>query len=464
MNIKQQILPYKIGVRTGKKLTSLKGLIIHWIGASQPSANIIYNNFKTSTTGAHYIIDYNSGDIIHCVPDDEICYHVGANSYTKLKEDICGKSNPNNYFVGIECCVSTDKIPNDYDNKIKYPNLGKPSNIQYGCLVDFCAYFLENHNLTVNQLYRHYDITGKSCHLWFKNYENEWNLFKEKVKNKMENKSTNSKATIENALDYLCKEKVINTPDYWIENYSKIKYLDELIINFATKLGCKFEKPIEDTNPQNSKYYIENGIHFVEIPINKFKIKYWDKPKKTTDIKNYFNLGYFAKEASGKTIPIGNLVIDGKVYSEAKTNTSWINLSKKKVSTLFVTNDNKAYVSITDGNEKNIKYAISGAPIIINGKDISWSKDVVPQGWGSDITRSTAHSLIGLKNGKLFYIGLSTMSANCIQSSEIYNKLKQYGFNDVLKLDGGGSCVLDNNGKNVLVTSENRRINTIGMY
>lgn len=182
MNIIENIIPPNTGVRTNRPLSDLRGLVIHWIGVSQSRASVIRKNFESDSCGTHYIIDWNTGDIIHCVPDNEVCLHVGADNYTATKRKICGNNSPNYYLVGIECCINdSDKIPKDFYIRGKYPNLGKPSEIQYECLVEFCAYWLKKNNLTVDNLYRHYDITGKECHVWFYNDEDRWITFKKEV-------------------------------------------------------------------------------------------------------------------------------------------------------------------------------------------------------------------------------------------------------------------------------------------
>ena len=48
--------------------------------------------------------------------------------------------------------------------------------------------------------------------------------------------------------------------------------------------------------------------------------------------------------------------------------------------------------------------------------------------------------------------------------TQIWKKLKGYGLSNILLLDGGGSYVIDINGKNVDVTSENRRVNNLITY
>jgi exopolysaccharide biosynthesis protein len=38
---------------------------------------------------------------------------------------------------------------------------------------------------------------------------------------------------------------------------------------------------------------------------------------------------------------------------------------------------------------------------------------------------------------------------------------QKHGITDLIKLDGGGSFILDINGKNIAVTNENRRVNNL---
>jgi len=188
MEIIEDIIPKGEGIRTGKKLTKLLGLVVHWIGVAQPKASVIRKNFQYEEFGTQYIIDWYTGEIIHCVPDDEVCYHVGSSyGYTDLKEELVGKKNPNWYFVGIECCIDPKThIAEDFGTPGKYMDLGKPSDAQYKNLVEFAAYFLGKHGLTSDNLYLHWDITGKICHAWFVKDLARWRQFKADVKKRME--------------------------------------------------------------------------------------------------------------------------------------------------------------------------------------------------------------------------------------------------------------------------------------
>lgn len=92
---------------------SIRGIVIHWTanegkGADADANRNFFENRKAGKTGfgsAHYIVD--SKQIVKCVPDNEMCYHVGSTTYTK--EAIAKYSTyPNATTIGIEICVNSD--------------------------------------------------------------------------------------------------------------------------------------------------------------------------------------------------------------------------------------------------------------------------------------------------------------------------------------------------------------------
>lgn len=210
-------------------------------------------------------------------------------------------------------------------------------------------------------------------------------------------------------------------------------------------------------------YKKESGVHFIKIPVENFKIVEWNKVKKTTAIKNYCNAGFFA---SGKntTEPMGNLIIDGVVKSE--TINSYGNLAGKKLHTIAITKDNA--IVLLECNQMlrdTYKYAISGLPVTLDGQDVSWSKVCKPQGWTGGELRPTKHICMGYDSENIYIFGITTTNKTPGGAiTQIWKKLKGYGLSNILLLDGGGSYVIDINGKNVDVTSENRRVNNLITY
>lgn len=154
--------------RPRKKLKGLKGLVLHWtantdVGANAKANRNYFNTTKTAAS-AHYIVD--DKNIIQCVPDDELAYHTGAKRYTEAGIKISERPyGPNYFLLGIEMCVNKDGIwSNTYQNT-----------------VELTAYLLKKYNLSVVDLYRHYDITSKDCPKMMVN-SLEWLMFKQDIK------------------------------------------------------------------------------------------------------------------------------------------------------------------------------------------------------------------------------------------------------------------------------------------
>ena len=225
---------------------------------------------------------------------------------------------------------------------------------------------------------------------------------------------------------------------------------------------------------EESEYNIVNGMIVIQIPVSKFKIQWWDKGKRTTAIRDYFNLGYFAEYSeNGKsfTLPVANLLADIyldqveeiplkylREWGKVENNKVWIDcrangsaqFKGKSPHTLVVYQDGTVSIDPLNALPSDAVYAVAGAPVMIGGADTSYSRDVLGEGWDSSIVRPTWHGFLGLKgernvrcDGYIYYIGMKTTTSNCFSTSEVYRKLAPLGFRDVIKVDGGGSYILD---------------------
>ena len=163
------------------RVIDLKGVVIHWTANTNKGANAIANrnyfqNHPNIQASAHYIVDDNY--IIRCIPENEVAWHAGGSSYTNLAK-IKFNSKPNNYLIGIEMCVNSDG-----DWKKTYQNT-----------VILVADILKRNNLSINDIYRHHDMTGKDCPRMMTRYEKggeEYFLqFKNDVSNKLNNNENN---------------------------------------------------------------------------------------------------------------------------------------------------------------------------------------------------------------------------------------------------------------------------------
>lgn len=150
LKITEMLLTNKTA-RPGTRITP-NGLVIHWTANEGKGANAVANrnyfNKPTTEPSAHYCVD--DKQIVRCLPENEMGYHVGAKSY---KPDALKRlsSYPNNCTIGIEMCVNSDG-----DFKKMYQNT-----------LELAADILKRYGWGVDCLWRHFDITGKNCPAFF---------------------------------------------------------------------------------------------------------------------------------------------------------------------------------------------------------------------------------------------------------------------------------------------------------
>lgn len=93
MNLIESILTKNPCYQAGKKIT-VKGLMLHSVGCSQPSASVFVKNWNSSTNVVqacvHGFIDANTGDVYQTLPWEHRGWHAGGSA--------------NNTHIGIEMC------------------------------------------------------------------------------------------------------------------------------------------------------------------------------------------------------------------------------------------------------------------------------------------------------------------------------------------------------------------------
>lgn len=179
MTIYKRFLTPNEWSRPQSKIKEFRAIVMHW--TANPNANAEQNwlYFESKKTGmssygsAHYIIG-QKGDIIQCIPDEEVAYHCGSSQkdpesgqiYTNYARKKFGHyavhfqvSSPNYCTLGIELCP-TDNEGNFTEQTIK-------------AAAELCAYLCKRHNLTPQDITTHHDIVGwKDCpRLWTKRPE-----------------------------------------------------------------------------------------------------------------------------------------------------------------------------------------------------------------------------------------------------------------------------------------------------
>lgn len=194
--IEQYLTPNKYS-RPQMKLRCIKGIVIHWVANPMSSAKgnrDFFESRKAGTKGsgsAHEVIDLD-GDVVLCIPKNEVAYQVGSSQpykagskqiYTPLAWDQLNtnlprkvKPYPNN------CCYGIEATHIDWNGKMTDATL----NTLVERTADLCIEFKLD---PLHDVYTHQEIVGwKDCHRWFVNNPNEWQAFKLKVKTMMANK------------------------------------------------------------------------------------------------------------------------------------------------------------------------------------------------------------------------------------------------------------------------------------
>lgn len=96
MNIEDRLLVINPYCRSGEKQGKIQKIIVHWVGNANTSAianRNYFNNLATTHTtiaSSHYIIGLN-GEIIRCIPENEVAFHSGSYSMNRKS-------------IGIEDC------------------------------------------------------------------------------------------------------------------------------------------------------------------------------------------------------------------------------------------------------------------------------------------------------------------------------------------------------------------------
>ncbi len=353
----------------------------------------------TAKVSWHYTVDDKKA-ICH-VPDGEIAWH-------------CGSTTGNATSIGIEICVNEG---GDFEAAIKNA-------------AELTGELLKKYGLTTAKVVQHNYWSGKDC------------------------------------------PKTIRATGRWEEFLAMVR--GESVVTPVTGTG---------------RYEVKDGVHFRYTPQEKWRLLYWDKAKRTTTVKDYGNGGFFAlyAEKVGSTtvyftLPVANLVADideasveavplkylkeigtlagGKLRIDCRRNTS-AQFKGKSPTTLIIDSAGKASIKQLNALPDDVRYAVSGVPVMLSGRDVSWSSEVLAEGWDGSVVGAGWHTFLAVKDGNVVRIGMQTQKANCISSSEAYNRLKAFGFTDAIKLDGGDSFIFDSAGKNVAVSVGDRRINNL---
>lgn len=156
--IDEEIIMVHSSARTGKHLSDIKNIVIHYVGNPNTSAmdNRNYFNKLTTTVSSHFIVGLE-GEIIQCLP---------------LWEKSAASNNRNFNTISIEVC---------------HPDETGEFNVEtYKALIKLCSWLCEEFDMKADDLIRHYDVTGKLCPKYYAENPDAWKKLKSNVKKQLD--------------------------------------------------------------------------------------------------------------------------------------------------------------------------------------------------------------------------------------------------------------------------------------
>lgn len=140
--------------RPGEPLEEVKNIFVHYTANPGTSAAQNRSYFEQqkdvhqASVSAHFIIGYE-GEIIQCLPLDEIGYAVQTRNYDS---------------ISIECCYKAKD--------------GSFTQETYDSLVALLQWLVDVYDLDTDDILRHYDCGGKKCPLYYTEHEDAWEQLK----------------------------------------------------------------------------------------------------------------------------------------------------------------------------------------------------------------------------------------------------------------------------------------------
>ncbi len=143
--VDEQLLPIGSS-RMGRELSSIKGIVIHYVGNPGTTAQQNHDYFGNDGTevNSHFVVGLD-GEIIQCVP---------------IYERSVASNHRNKDTISIEVCHP--------DSGGRFTNATRKS------LIKLTAWLCEVCELDTSNIIRHYDITGKLCPLYYVENEDAW--------------------------------------------------------------------------------------------------------------------------------------------------------------------------------------------------------------------------------------------------------------------------------------------------
>lgn len=194
---------------------SIKYIVIHYTANKGDTAlnNVTYfaNNSGISAS-AHYFVDENY--IYTSVPVKDTAWHCGGGRQGSNGGKWLGKCTNTN-SIGIEMCLW------DRAGRIRTGTIDNT--------IELTKHLMSKYGIPVENVIRHYDVTGKSCPRPFATDNNSyWNDFKKKISSSEDEIDMEELKKLQNAV-----EKLTDVVNKLIEEKMIYNYIDDNMPDFA---------------------------------------------------------------------------------------------------------------------------------------------------------------------------------------------------------------------------------------
>lgn len=284
--------------------------MIHWVGNAGSSAMGNRNYFERlkyqkadeslkyqeKYASSQFIIGLN-GEIIACMPEDEVAHHAG-------------NYNMNLNSIGIENC---------------HPDWGgKFNNQTYTSLIKLLAHLCKKYGLNQNDIIRHYDVTGKVCPKYYVEHQDAFEQLKADVANKLGN-------------DYT--KQVVNVPPITSNSYDTYRVCYN---GTNIRRGASLNSAVAYQKNSGDIIYVvgsDNGFY------------------KLSD-GNYIRMGYAYKVSTGvQTGSNYRILYNGTNIRTSPTLKSSVAYQKNSGDIVTVAGTSGDFYKLSDGNYLRIGYA-----------------------------------------------------------------------------------------------------------
>lgn len=155
--IEEDLLPVNEYSRPGIPLPEVKGVVVHYVGNPNTTAWQNKNYFaglaqSHATYASSNLIVGLEGEILLCVPLNEVAYCSTVRNYDTISIEVCHPDES-----------------------------GKFSETTMDSLIRLLRYLCVRYGLEREDILRHYDADGKECPMWYVKNPDDWEALRDRV-------------------------------------------------------------------------------------------------------------------------------------------------------------------------------------------------------------------------------------------------------------------------------------------